>query len=265
MFPDIQISLASFLSLLVPIRPRAYSISSSPNWKPGFATLTYTVVGSEKPSSTAQSIQCPYDGLAGDCAPLKRSGLASTYLSTLVANNSLYISLLPASPSFSEDELVSRPVIMVAAGTGIAPFIAFLQDRKIASTGSKPFPRTILFFGCRGPALDSLYATELAAFEADGLVEVRRAFSRDHEAAEAAGCKYVDQRLAASKDDLLELWKAGGRVLVCGGKNMANGVFDVLGPLSWEGDKHDQKTVARDVNEWRAALDQDRYVEEFFL
>ncbi|KAJ5056052.1 cytochrome P450 [Bipolaris maydis] len=282
-FPDVKISLANFLSLLTPIRPRAYSFSSSPDWKPGFATLTYTVVGSAKSLPTLQPMepndpfQDPNGGLTEDCIPFKRGGLASTYLSTLTANNSLYISLHPASPNFSQDQPVSLPVIMVAAGTGIAPFLAFLQDRKITASAAsrsleqagkrKNFPKTILFYGCRGPALDSLYAKEIAAFEADGLVEVRRAFSRDHEAAaaEAAGCKYIHERLADSKNDIVEIWKAGGRVLVCGGKNVANSAYDVLGPLLWETDKQYQKSEAKSLQEWRDALEKDRYVEEFFL
>lgn len=104
---------------------------------------------------------------------------------------------------------------MVAAGTGLAPFIGFLQERKasLANTGSlqksgkgKPFAKTLLFFGCRRPALDSLYAAELNSFEADDLVEVRRAFSRDHKAAGVMGCKYIDERFAASADELVNLW-----------------------------------------------------------
>nr|A0A3G9HRC2.1 RecName: Full=Bifunctional cytochrome P450/NADPH--P450 reductase ALT2; AltName: Full=AAL-toxin biosynthesis cluster protein 2; Includes: RecName: Full=Cytochrome P450 monooxygenase; Includes: RecName: Full=NADPH--cytochrome P450 reductase [Alternaria alternata]BBG74264.1 NADPH cytochrome P450 monooxygenase [Alternaria alternata] len=265
-FPDIEISLAGFLSLLMPIRPRSYSFSSGPNWKPGFATLTYTVVGAGKLVSKAKMTE--------HVAMSMRGGLASTFLSTLSARDDLYVSLDPASPSFYDDQSVSCPIIMIAAGTGIAPFIGFLQERKLSLAhtallqGSKkagPYARTLLFFGCRGPALDSLYTEELAAFEADGLVEVRRAFSRDHTAAGSNGCKYVDQRLAASAEELVELWRLGARVFVCGGKKMANNVFDVLGPLFHEADKLDQKTAEDDVGKWRTTLGKGRYAEEIFI
>ncbi|POR35987.1 Uncharacterized protein TPAR_03801 [Tolypocladium paradoxum] len=273
-FPEAKLSLSSFLSMLVATRPRAYSFSSAPGWKLGHGTLTYTVVGSGSPSVASSSTEAGPAHQDHDVtkAVVVRQGLASSYLSTLAAGSVLYVSLHPSSPDFHLPEPASRPVIMVAAGTGLAPFMGFLQERKLSLAADRqqqrnetPFGKAVLFFGCRGRALDSLYADELASFEADGLVMVRRAYSRDPAAAGAKGCRYVDERLAASGDELVDLWRSGASVLVCGGKKMANGVFKVLGPLFWEADKRDGKTTAGDVAGWRAAMEKCRYVEEVFV
>ncbi|KAH7137527.1 hypothetical protein B0J13DRAFT_640074 [Dactylonectria estremocensis] len=113
-FPKAQPSLSFFLSMLVQMRPRAYSFSSAPEWTPGHATLTYTVVGT---------------GLSATAPPCQ--GLASAYLSTLRPGSIIYVSLHPATPGFHLPESGSRPVIMVGAGTGLAPFRGFLQERRL--------------------------------------------------------------------------------------------------------------------------------------
>lgn len=274
-FPEAKLPLSSFLAMLVATRPRAYSFSSAPGWKLGHGTLTYTVVGTgPSPSVTSSSTEAGHYVQHQDHdvakAVVVRQGLASSYLSTLTAGSVLYVSLHPSSPDFHLPE-PARPVIMVAAGTGLAPFLGFLQERKLFLADGQqqgnetPFGKAVLFFGCRGPALDCLYADELASFEADGLVTVFHAYSRDPAAAGAKGCRYVDERLAASGDELVRLWGSGASVLVCGGKKMANGVFNVLGPLFWEADRRDGRTTAGGVVGWRTALEKGRYVEEVFV
>lgn len=67
---------------------------------------------------------------------------------------------------------------MVCAGTGLAPFRGFLQDRALRAQeeGTAPAP-ALLFFGCGGPDVDYLYREELAAWSEAGIVDVRPAFS----------------------------------------------------------------------------------------
>ncbi|KAF5962768.1 Fum6p, partial [Fusarium bulbicola] len=254
-FPDIDLSLSSFLSMLVQIRPRAYSFSSAPDWKPGHATLTYTVVNFA--NSATQGINGTSKSEAvGEGMVVHRQGLASSYLSSLAPGTSLYISLHSASPYFCLQKNTSLPVIMVGAGTGLAPFRAFLQERRLAAEVSKQrLGLALLFFGCRGPRLDSLYSVELESYEAMGIVKVRRAYSRDPSAQDAQGCKYVADRLGKCRDEVARLWTDGAQILVCGGKKMANDVLEVLGPILLETDQNRGETTAKTVVEWKARLD----------
>ncbi|RBQ74718.1 hypothetical protein FVER14953_00317 [Fusarium verticillioides] len=265
-FPDIDLSLSCFLPMLAQIRPRAYSFSSAPDWKPGHATLTYTVVDFATPATQGINGSSKSKAVGDGTAVVQRQGLASSYLSSLGPGTSLYVSLHRASPHFCLQKSTFLPVIMVGAGTGLAPFRAFLQERRMAAEGAKQrFGPALLFFGCRGPRLDSLYSVELEAYETIGLVQVRRAYSRDPSAQDAQGCKYVTDRLGKCRDEVARLWMDGAQVLVCGGKKMANDVLEVLGPMLLEIDQKRGETTAKTVVEWRARLDKSRYVEEVYV
>ena len=107
------------------------------------------------------------------------------------------------------------PIIMIGPGTGLAPFRGFLQERaarkaKGATKGAMLGP-AMLFFGCRHPEQDFLYAEELTAFAADGICELYTAFSR------AAGPKtYVQHVIAAEQDKVWDLIDKGAIIYVCG-------------------------------------------------
>jgi cytochrome P450/NADPH-cytochrome P450 reductase len=78
---------------------------------------------------------------------------------------------LPADPSV--------PVVMFAAGSGIAPMRGFIQERAIQVASGRQVGKTILFYGCRSPEEDYLYANDdLKEWTDSGVVEVRPAFSR---------------------------------------------------------------------------------------
>jgi cytochrome P450/NADPH-cytochrome P450 reductase len=123
----------------------------------------------------------------------------------------------PASPT--------APVVLACAGSGIAPFRGFLQDRALqaAEQGVTPGP-ALLFFGCDAPDSDFLYRDELAAWERDGVVSVRPAFSH----APVDGVRYVQDRIWADRAEVAGLFRAGATVYVCGdGRRMAPGVHEI--------------------------------------
>ncbi|KAF4826628.1 Bifunctional cytochrome P450/NADPH--P450 reductase [Colletotrichum tropicale] len=235
-FPDIKLSLTLFLSMLPQMRPRTYSFSSSPSWKSGFATLNYTV---------------------------QEKGVASNYLASLNQGGAVQVSLMPPTVSFCLPELrsqASTPVVMIAAGTGLAPFRGFIQDRAIALRKGAPLAPAILFFGCRGPELDDMYRDELSNFEKEGVVTVVRAFSR----ARGASHKYVVDQLPNFKNQISEMWKSGAHVYVCGAKKVADAVFEVLRPMLLEAEMEPGQLVAVDIDTWNKTVPGSRYVVDIF-
>jgi cytochrome P450/NADPH-cytochrome P450 reductase len=100
---------------------------------------------------------------------------------------------------------------MIGPGTGLAPFRGFLQERAALKAKGSTLGPAMLFFGCRHPAQDYLYAEELKAFAADGITELYTAFSRGD------GPKtYVQNLIAAEKDRVWALIEAGAIIYVCG-------------------------------------------------
>lgn len=95
----------------------------------------------------------------------------------------------------------------------------FIQERA-AIKDSAP---ALLFFGCRRQGDDDLYKKAFDAWQAKGVVDVRRAYSR-----EEGNCKYVQDRMKLDKDDLLAMWDKGAKVFVCGSREVGRGVEDVF-------------------------------------
>jgi cytochrome P450/NADPH-cytochrome P450 reductase len=112
----------------------------------------------------------------------------------------------------------------VCAGSGIAPFRGFLQDRALqsADSGVAPGP-ALLFFGCDDADTDYLYRDELETWAADGIVELHPAFSQAGD-----GVPYVQDRLWQDRARVAEVFRDGAVVYVCGdGHRMAPAVHDM--------------------------------------
>ena len=105
----------------------------------------------------------------------------------------------------------SVPIIMIGPGTGLAPFRGFLQERAARKAKGATLGPAMLFFGCRHPEQDFLYADELKGFAAGGVGELHIAFSRGD------GPKtYVQNLLAREKDKVWSLIEQGAVIFVCG-------------------------------------------------
>ena len=99
-------------------------------------------------------------------------------------------------------------MIMVGPGTGIAPFLSFLQERQIRKAGGKNW----LFFGDQKSASDFLYEDQLTAWRDDGLLtRLDTAFSRDQ-----ADKIYVQDRMRENGSELFSWLEDGGSFFVCG-------------------------------------------------
>ncbi|KAF4908370.1 Bifunctional cytochrome P450/NADPH--P450 reductase [Colletotrichum fructicola] len=247
-FPSLTIPFNHFLLTLPPMRVRQYSISSSPLADPGVATLTYGVL--DEPALSGQG---------------RHIGVTSSYLSSLTAGDKVQIAVRPAQGGFKlPPNMDKTPLLCVAAGTGLAPFRAFFQERAILIGNGLPLAPAILFFGCRDPAADDLYREEFDRWEAAGVLTVYRAYSRKPEASD--GCKYVQHRIWKEREMLYNLWDQGARVYVCGSNHVAEGVRDIVLKAAHEkSEKDDGKPMTEEeAEEWFNNIRNERYATDVF-
>ena len=200
-FPVRHIKPQSFVSALRPLQPRLYSLASSLSAAPDEAHLTvaplrYTLHGT--PRSGVAS------GLLADRADI------DTVLPVYIQSNQHF--RLPATDA---------PILMIGAGTGVAPYRAFLQDREAKAASGKSW----LFFGERNFRTDFLYQSEWQDWLKDGmLTRMDVAFSRDR-----ADKVYVQHRMRAQSRDIFAWLEEGAHVYVCGdAANLAPDVHEAL-------------------------------------
>jgi sulfite reductase (NADPH) flavoprotein alpha-component len=194
---------AEFVGCLRRLQPRLYSISSSPRAHPGEAHLTVAAVRYEAHGRV-------------------KKGVASCWLADRVALNESPVPVfIQTAHGFRLPADGDLPVIMVGPGTGVAPFRAFLEERRAA--GAKG--RNWLFFGDQCRATDFLYEDELIAMHADGhLARLDLAFSRDQREK-----LYVQDRMREAAAELWSWLEEGAHFYVCGdAKRMARDVDAAL-------------------------------------
>lgn len=201
-FRSARPKLDAFVAALRPLRPRLYSISSSPKACPDEVHLTVGVVRYLNPKGR----QC--------------RGVASTYLAERLRPGQKAKVFVHASHHFAPPKDGDAPMIMVGPGTGIAPFRAFLQDRSAGSRG-----RSWLFFGDQRSEHDFLYREEIEKWLVDGvLTRLDTAFSRDQ-----ADKVYVQHRMLERARELWAWLQDGAHFYVCGdAKRMARDVDAAL-------------------------------------
>ncbi|MFD7668912.1 bifunctional cytochrome P450/NADPH--P450 reductase [Streptomyces sp. NPDC059788] len=218
------------LDLLPALRIRHYSLSSSPAADPRHADLMVSLLP---------------------------GGTGSGHLHTLKPGDTVLARVQPCREAFRIDPADPAPVILIAAGTGLAPFRGAVADRLAAAPDGRSAP-ALLYFGCDAPDADYLHADELRAAEAAGAVSLRPAFSARPE----GDCRYVQHRVAAEADEVGALLDAGARVYVCGdGSRMAPGVRAAFRAL------HTSRTGATDeeAEAWlRDLTAAGRYVEDVY-
>jgi sulfite reductase (NADPH) flavoprotein alpha-component len=182
-------SPSEFVALLKKLQPRLYSISSSPKAHPEEVHLTVAAVRYESHGSA-------------------RKGVCSTFLADRCTNGAPVPVFVQISHGFRLPAQGDVPVIMCGPGTGIAPFRAFLEERR--ATEAKG--RNWLFFGDQRRATDFLYEDQLTQWVADGhLARLDLAFSRDQ-----AEKIYVQDRMRENAAELWSWLENGAHFYVCG-------------------------------------------------
>jgi cytochrome P450/NADPH-cytochrome P450 reductase len=211
-FPACALPFEVYLDLLPALRPRYYSISSSPLVDPTVCSITTGVL--RAPARAGG------DGVF--------TGICSNHLARTAPNSTVFAFVREPTIAFRPPDDPSVGMIMVGAGTGLAPFRGFLQERAaLAYRGTSVGP-SLLFFGCRDPEQDYLYAEELRDFEKLMPLRVHTVFSGRPE----NGRRYVQHELAAQQDEVWHLIEHGAAIFVCGNANtIAPGVRAALAEI----------------------------------
>jgi sulfite reductase (NADPH) flavoprotein alpha-component len=191
-----------FVSILKKLQPRLYSIASSPLAHPGEVHLCvgivrYTTFGR------------------------KRGGICSTFLSDRLTKEISPRVFVHQNNAFRLPADAATDVIMVGPGTGIAPFRAFLEERKATTSQGKNW----LFFGNPYSASDYLYQDELTDYQADGTLDrLDLAWSRDQKEK-----IYVQHLMLQNGAEMWEWLQKGAAFYVCGdASRMAKDVDQAL-------------------------------------
>lgn len=234
---DIRLTATELMECLEPLNPRLYSIASSMKAVGQQVHLTVGKVTYEK------------DGR-------RRLGVASTmFAERMAAGEQLRVYPVPNHGGFTVPKDPAVPMIMVGPGTGIAPFMAFLQERDSIKAEGKNW----LFFGDQQTATDFLYEERLNEYVSSGVLSrLDTAFSRDDPSQKV----YVQHRMLENADEIWSWLQAGAHFYVCGdASRMAKDVNDALIQIvSQEGSlsTDDAKAFVKKL------MDEQRYVRDVY-
>ena len=246
-YNSISISIGSFIAMLPPMRIRQYSISSSPLWKFDTVTLTYAVLDDNSSSGRGRF-----------------KGVGSNFLASLEQDDKLQVSVKASSSALHlPSNIDNTPLIMLAAGTGIAPFRGFIQERAMQIEAGRKLPSALLFVGCRHPDQDELYKSDLAYWQEIGAVDVRQAYSRCED--KSGNCKYVQDRLWKDREDVVRIFDQGAKVYICGGHAVGAAINKVI--MNIVLNRAEEQGKARDelkAKQWFDRVKSDRFSTEVF-
>ncbi|KAI9141284.1 hypothetical protein BKA69DRAFT_1124931 [Paraphysoderma sedebokerense] len=264
-FPNIRIpilGLSKLLSILMPLSPRYYSLTSTPLKDSNILSILFNVVVHNVPS--------PPTAASTSTSPATRHGIATPYIDALLSYPSFtastadsfspsqamtapptdtYLPIFPYPAHFFHlPSSLDTPMILIGPGTGIAPFMGFLRHRaeqkkiaeKLQNGRGQGHGNVEVFFGCRHPEKDWLFKNEveeLVTFFNSGASERKAnyhvSFSR-YEKTDSSGeqkyTKYVTDEMKKHGKEVYKIVKElGGKVYLCGdAKSMQKTVLEAL-------------------------------------
>ncbi|XP_056905446.1 P450 (cytochrome) oxidoreductase b isoform X2 [Takifugu flavidus] len=205
--PSLRPPIDHLCELLPRLQARYYSIASSSKVHPNSIHICAVVV--EYQTKTGRL----------------NKGVATNWLKNKLISDNGHKSMVPMYIRKSQFRLpfkATNPVLMVGPGTGIAPFVGFIQERGWLKEQGKEVGETVMYFGCRHKNEDYLYQEELEEAEKNGaLTQLNVAFSRDQEHK-----VYVQHLLKANKEHVWKLIHSeNAHIYICGdARNMAKDV-----------------------------------------
>jgi len=226
--PSARFAPEEFVGLLTKLQPRLYSVASSLKAYPDQVHFIVDVVGYESHGRL-------------------RKGVCSSFLAERA--DEVPVPVFPSvAKHFHLPEDPETPIIMIGPGTGVAPFRAYLQERKALGAQG----RNWLFFGSQHEKCDFAYGEEFAALKKEGiLTRLDCAWSRDQREK-----IYVQHRML---ENAAEIWKwldaEGAHFFVCGdARRMAKDVDAALRKIVQE---HGGKNID-EANEYVEKLKSDK-------
>ncbi|XP_016362269.1 P450 (cytochrome) oxidoreductase b [Sinocyclocheilus anshuiensis] len=215
--PSLRPPIDHLCELLPRLQARYYSIASSSKVHPNSIHICAVVVEYETKTGRVNK------------------GVATNWLKSKMPTDNGHKASVPMYIRKSQFRLPfksTNPVIMVGPGTGIAPFMGFVQERGWLKEQGKEVGETVLYYGCRHKNEDFLYQEELEEFEKTGvLTALNVAFSRDQ-----AEKVYVQHLLKKSKEAVWRLVHTdNAHIYICGdARNMARDVQNAFYEIAEE-------------------------------
>ena len=208
-FNSLKLTLQDLSTIIPTITPRYYTCSSSNNKKNNTIELIISLVAWKGPKNDL------------------RYGLTSNYFNDLYktksfSKNDKYVNINLKQSNFILPTDLSTPILMMCTGSGIAPFISFLEELEFNKNGQKY--ETYLIYGAMNKKNDFIFEKELEEFKKNGiLTEYYTAFSRDQEK------KIYVQNIFEKefKKERLEklINEKGMKIYICGSISMGNAVI----------------------------------------
>ncbi|XP_059370960.1 NADPH--cytochrome P450 reductase-like isoform X2 [Carassius carassius] len=215
--PSLRPPIDHLCELLPRLQARYYSIASSSKVHPNSIHICAVVVEYETKTGRVNK------------------GVATNWLKNKTPTDNGHKATVPMYIRKSQFRLPfksTNPVIMIGPGTGIAPFMGFVQERGWLKEQGKEVGETVLYYGCRYKNEDFLYQEELEEFEETGvLTELNVAFSRDQ-----AEKVYVQHLLKRNKEAVWRLVHTdNAHIYICGdARNMARDVQNAFYEIAEE-------------------------------
>ncbi|XP_016088270.1 P450 (cytochrome) oxidoreductase b [Sinocyclocheilus grahami] len=215
--PSLRPPIDHLCELLPRLQARYYSIASSSKVHPNSIHICAVVVEYETKTGRVNK------------------GVATNWLKSKMPTDNGHKTTVPMYIRKSQFRLPfksTNPVIMVGPGTGIAPFMGFVQERGWLKEQGKDIGETVLYYGCRYKNEDFLYQEELEEFEKTGvLTALNVAFSRDQ-----AEKVYVQHLLKKNKEAVWRLVHSdNAHIYICGdARNMARDVQNAFYEIAEE-------------------------------
>lgn len=213
----VAITAEQLIKLLRPLQARYYSIASSPKAFPGEIHLTVGLVAFENYGRN-------------------KRGTCTGFLSDVLTDDEHVPVFIESNPNFRLPANPATPIIMIGAGTGIAPYRAFVQERELTPGAGKSW----LFFGNRNFETEFLYQTEWQQHLKTGaLTRMDVAFSRDQDQP-----VYVQHRMLEHAKELYQWIEEGAHIYICGDiKKMAVDVQNTLSSIIQQEGGYNQEEV----------------------
>ena len=216
-YASLKVTLSRFVEVAPKMQSRLYSIASSPmsrgkNVELCCRVATYTA----SPPNGQESI---------------REGLCSSMLAAATS----VICKIKEAPHMRLPPDPTKPIACVCGGTGVAPFLGFLQEREVCRRKGMQTGLVHLYFGCRNDS-DFLHKALLQRWHEEGLCSLKVSLSRP---TDGSSKEYVYHALRRNSADILRLLDDGdaaGYFYICGSastlaKDVTNVLVDMLSSL----------------------------------